>query len=99
MQIHIHIHDHRGHIEQKLDEAIKLIIENNLILKKVMTKEELKAALGNIATQLNKAKDEILAALEASGNVDADTEAAVNQIGTIAQALDDINPDAPAPTP
>lgn len=64
-----------------------------------MTKAELKAALGGIADKLNKAKDEIIAALGGVDNVDAETETAVNKIGDIATALDDLNPDGPPPPP
>lgn len=62
-----------------------------------MTNEELKTKLSDIGAQLNKAKDEIIAALAAAGVVDPAIEAAVNQIGNTAQALDDLNPDAPTP--
>lgn len=60
-----------------------------------MNQEELKTALSGVATTLNKAKDEILNALANSGNTSPEVDAAVQALGDVAQALDNIVPDAP----
>lgn len=71
----------------------------------VMKVSELSTALGNIATQLDKAQAEIvaeIAALKAAlENVDlpADAQTALDNLSAKAQALDDLNPDAPTPPP
>lgn len=99
MQIHIHIHDHRGHIEEKLDEAIRLIISNNLKLNKLMTKEEFAQAFEDANVILQKGFAEVVAAAQASGNSTPRMDAALTAFQAAAKTLDELNPDAPAPTP
>ena len=66
---------------------------------------ELAAKLEQVNVQLGKAKEEIInqvnALQDALANVElpADAEAALNNLMGAAQALDDLNPDAPAPEP
>lgn len=65
----------------------------------IMTQAELATALGDISTQFQKGIDEVVAAVAASGQTTPDVDAAVAKLRAAAQTLDDINPDAPAPTP
>lgn len=74
--------------------GIKINI-NTIISKINMNQTELKEALTGVAATLNKAKDEILAALAASGNTTPEVDAAVAALGDVATALDNIIPDAP----
>lgn len=66
---------------------------------------ELAAKLEQVNVQLGKAKEEIInqvnALQDALANVElpADAEAALNNLMGAAQALDDLNPDAPGPEP
>lgn len=66
---------------------------------------ELAAKLEQVNVQLGKAKEEIInqvnALQDALANVElpADAEAALNNLMGAAQALDDLNPDEPAPEP
>jgi hypothetical protein len=65
---------------------------------------ELANKLGALDEQLTKAKDEILAKLDelqtalADMDIPADAQAILDNLGTLAQTLDDIVPD-PAPAP
>lgn len=98
MQIHIHIHDHRnGHIEEKLDEAIKLLI--NLLKQNKMNHEELLTEVSAIATQLSKGIAEVIAALAKVPNVPQSVVDKLTEVKASVQQLDDLNPDAPAPEP
>lgn len=76
---------------------VQLLINHKRQKKIAMTQEELKSALSGVADKLNKAKDEILAALATAGNTSPEVDAAVGKLGEIAQSLDDIVPDAPTP--
>jgi hypothetical protein len=55
----------------------------------------LAATLSSIADQLTKATAEIVAAIAAAGNTTPAVDAAVAKLQGLAQALDDLNPDAP----
>lgn len=66
------------------------------------TQAELEALLTGVATQLSKASGEIVAkigdlevAIANAGNTTPEVDAAVANLKTIAQALDDIVPDTP----
>ena len=66
-----------------------------------MTDAERASAINNITTQLEKAKEEILAAVEKLGQT-PETDAAMARLTSISQSLDDLNEDAgqePPPTP
>lgn len=63
-------------------------------------------SLEEVGTQLSKAKDEIIAALGGVGQIPVGALQKIEALGAIAtslkaasQALDDLNPDTPAPTP
>jgi hypothetical protein len=72
------------------------IIAVNIQLRKIaMTNEEYRNAVGDLGTQLIKALAEIQAEIAAIDNV---PQAAIDKLTaaqTAAQALDDLNPDAP----
>lgn len=80
-----------------------------LIIKQTQmsqTQEEAAAQLANILAQLTKAKEEIVtkiqALIDAAANADSVAPAlqtAIDDLAPIAQALDDIVPDAPVVTP
>ena len=61
------------------------------------TQKEEADTLSAIADQLNKAITEITAALANLGNTSPEVDAATDKLKAVAQALDDLNPDAPAP--
>ena len=84
----------------QLDEVLTLLAEIQKTLKEIaMTGAEALAAIQAVGTQLTKAKDEILAKiaqLEASlanANLSPEAEAALADLKTQAQALDDVVPD------
>lgn len=61
-----------------------------------MNQAELLEQLGKIGKDLNEAKDEILAALNAQGTVSPEVEAAVNKVGGVATELANLaNPATP----
>jgi len=69
-----------------------------LLIGKILMKEnEIAEKLNAISDQLTKASGEINAQLEVLRNADlsADASAALDRLSAIAQALDDIVPDAP----
>ncbi len=72
------------------------IIAVNIQLRRIlMTNEEYRTAVGDLGTQLVKALAEIQAEIAAIDNV---PQAAIDKLTaaqTAAQALDDLNPDAP----
>lgn len=74
---------------------------NNKLDKIIMKQSELAANLEGVSSQLSKAKDEILAELDKLRASDPDLSpegiAAVQKLGNIAQALDDVIADAPPP--
>lgn len=82
-----------------------LIGITNNIRKIMATQAEQAAKLNAIADELDKAKTEIVSAIQAlkdaqaaAGNTTADEDAATARLDAVAQALDAINPDAtPAP--
>lgn len=84
-------------INQKLNTLI--ILSEKLIMKQ----SELAAKLEEVSTQLHKAKEEIMAELDALRASDPDLSpegvAAVQKLGNIAQALDDVIADKPEPSP
>ncbi len=65
----------------------------------IMTQAELATTLGDISTQFQKGIDEVVAAVANSGQTTPEVDAAVAKLRAAAQTLDDINPDAPVPTP
>lgn len=95
--VHVHIHNH--HSESKLDEILELLINTNLKLNKIMTKEEFAQAIEDANVILQKATTEIVAAVAASGNSTPRMDAALAAFQAAAKALDELNPDAPAPEP
>jgi len=64
-----------------------------------MTQAELAQALSNVSDQIQKGIDEVKAAVAASGNTTPEVDAALTRLQGFAQTLDDLNPDAPPPTP
>lgn len=80
---------------------------NVILTLTIMTKvSELSAALGAVADRVSKAQTEILAEIETlKGQIGADADlspeaqASLDRLTGLAQSLDDINPDAPAPAP
>ncbi len=75
-------------------------------IEKLMAKlNELEAKLTAIDDQLEKATKEILGEIQSLkdqlGNVDIPpgAQASLDKLTALAQALDDINPDVPPPTP
>lgn len=93
--VHVHIHNHNS--ESKLDEILTLLINTNLKLNKLMTKQEFADAVNAASDQLQKALNEITTAIQNSGNSSPEMDAALTRLQTAATALDDLNPDAPAP--
>lgn len=88
-----------------------LLITNQTNQRKVMAKvselsgklDPIIASLEAVGAQLEKAKVEIIVALGGEAEIPAEALAKLEQLGTIAetlktasQALDDLNPDAPA---
>lgn len=75
------------------------------ILATMATSAEQAATENKLADQLNKALAEILSAIQAlqaaqqAGSTTPDEDAATARLVTVAQALDDVIPDAPAPAP
>jgi len=71
------------------------IIAVNIQLRKInMNQAELQQALADLGAQLTKALDEIRAAIERGGQTTPEVDAALANARTVAQALDDLNPDA-----
>ena len=76
-------------------------------LDKIMaTQTELAALLATIATQITKAKTEVIAkiqaltdAVAAAGTVTPEVQAATEALAALAQQLDDIVPDVPPTDP
>lgn len=71
--------------------------------KMAQTQEEAAQALANISAQLQKAKGEIVSKIQAltdaaanADSVEPALQTAIDNLAPIAQALDDIVPDAPA---
>jgi hypothetical protein len=85
-------------------DVIKLLKRHELILGRMMTTvNELAGKLNAINAQLHKASGEIIDRIntlqDSLSNVDLPEEAtdAMNELAALAQALDDLNPDAPPP--
>lgn len=105
MRIDIYIHDsddsnntaaHSVHLFRSLHTKVDTIMANQA---------EQAAKLRTLASQLNKSKAEIIAAvdtlkqaIEAGGNSTEEVDDATAALETAVQGLDDLNPDAP-PTP
>ena len=90
----------------RLADVNALLIRHELKLGDIMTQvNDLAAKIEAVNAQLEKAKNEIInhinALQDALANVElpADAEVALNNLMGAAQALDDLNPDAPAPEP
>lgn len=60
-----------------------------------MTQKELAEALQKVNEQLQKAIKEIVTAVQNAGNTTPEVDAALQALQNAAQALDDLNPDAP----
>ncbi|MBE7420674.1 MAG: hypothetical protein HS128_23505 [Ideonella sp.] len=65
--------------------------------------DSIAAALGAVASQLDKATNEVIVAISNAGNTTPEVDAAVANLQQVAsalktatQTLDDLNPDAPA---
>ena len=66
------------------------------LLKKIlMNQQELAAALSKVSDQLQKGIDEVKTAIANSGNTTPEVDTALANLQAAAQALDDLNPDAP----
>lgn len=99
-----HEEKHHVSLELKLNKVLgnQKILNNQLILilqnqTKLMTKQEFADAVNAASDQLQKALNEIVTAISASGNSSPEMDAALARLQTAATALDDLNPDAPAP--
>lgn len=69
---------------------------------RIMAKlSELGGKLAAIETTLNKVKDEVENLRDQLGDVElpAEAEAALGRLEALSKTIDDINPDAPPPTP
>lgn len=80
---------------------LKRIIMNQTELKTAL--DSIAAALGAVASQLDKATNEVIVAISNAGNTTPEVDAAVANLQQVAsalktatQTLDDLNPDAPA---
>jgi hypothetical protein len=67
------------------------IIKQN---KNLMTKQEFTDAINVVSDTLQKALNEVVAAVGASGNSTPEMDAALTRLQAAAKALDDLNPDA-----
>lgn len=102
LDVYVHLDDEVPHslLHQILAGVLKLQLGQERIMA---TQAETEAKLTTIADQLDKAKGEIVAAIQAlkdalsaAGNSTPGIDAAVARLEGGAQALDDLNPDAPA---
>jgi hypothetical protein len=76
------------------------IIAVNIQLRRItMTFEELAAQLDALGAQLNKALQEILAEIQGLDSVPQSVIDKLTAAQAVAQQLDDLNPDTPAPNP
>lgn len=91
MKIEIHVHQHA-------DERV-LVAVRNLERRIVMNQTDLLQALNAVGDELQKATAEIVAAVSNAGSTTPEVDAAVARLQAAAKALDDLNPDAPAPAP
>jgi ABC-type transporter Mla subunit MlaD len=80
---------------------LKRILMNQAELKTAL--DSIGTALGSVATQLEKATNEIIIAIQNAGSTTPEVDAAVANLQAVAtalttasQSLDDLNPDAPA---
>ena len=96
----LHIHN------SALDDAVKYYKRAELLQGRTMvTVNELAASLKTINEQLAKSKSEIVARVDALENalknteIPAEAQEALDELRGTAQALDDLNPDAPAVEP
>lgn len=64
-----------------------------------MNQTDLLQALNAVGDELQKATAEIVAAVSNAGSTTPEVDAAVARLQAAAKALDDLNPDAPAPAP
>ena len=76
------LRDKLDHIDRKTDKIL-------------MTQAELQQSLADLGAQLTKALDEIRIAIERSGQTTPEVDSALANARSVAQALDDLNPDAP----
>ena len=76
------------------------IIAVNIQLRKInMTFDELTEQLDALGAQLNKALTEILAEIQGLDSVPQSVIDKLTAAQAVAQQLDDLNPDTPAPNP
>ena len=101
MDIHHYIHYKDEHTKVMLEKIFKTVINNNHLIKKIMsTQAEVAAQLTALSTQLDKALAEIQAeiqkltdAVAAAGNSTPEVDAALGALSAKVQALDDLNAD------
>lgn len=92
MQFRIDVYHHlAGHQPDPVLSAISSLKDTIMT-----TQAEFAAQLSSVADQLTKATAEIIAAVAAAGVVSPELEAAGAKLKALSQALDDLNPDAPA---
>lgn len=75
---------------QLLEFFSTIILNQNKI---IMTQVELTAQISAFSVKLSKAIEEIKAAVANQSNVTPELQAAVDNLGTLVQAADDLNPD------
>lgn len=108
MQIHVHIHDHRQST-QLLEKILETVINNKHKLNQMAkTTEEVLAELDSISTTVTKIGTEtsasltkiaeLQAAVDAAGGVPQSVQDKIDALQTQLQTVDDLVPDAPAPT-
>lgn len=98
LQVHVHVH-------QDTDTARLLQHINDKVNTIMATQAQLAADLQALKDQLDKAKGEIVAKVQAledalanAGGTTPEVDAALLALKGAAQSMDDLNPDAPAPT-
>ena len=98
-EIHIHLHFPPSDVSSQLTQLKELITMNQTELRDALA--AIGAALAAVGTQLQKATDEIILAIQNAGATTPEVDAAVanlvavaSALTTASQALDDLNPDA-----
>jgi len=105
MKIDIHVHMH-GNESEFLAHLVQMSRQIQSLKEIIMTSDATNAAkIDAVNTQLVKATGEIVAQVQAlkdalaNQDTTPETDAALAKLVATAQALDDLNPDAPAPAP
>lgn len=96
-----------GAIEFLLQETANLVVEvrlsrkiiNERLSKIMATQDQEAAALNAVSDQLTKAMGELTTALGNLGQTSPEVDAATAKLQAAAQALDDLEPDAPPAPP